>query len=73
LVVAKVTSELSRRLGREVPVTHLFEYPTVEASAQQLERGVRPPPELVTGEEVAHARRQALVSRRARRSQGAPR
>jgi len=36
LLVASVTSELSRRLARDVPVTWLFEYPTVESLAQQL-------------------------------------
>ncbi len=36
LLVASVTSELSRRLAREVPVTMLFEYPTVESLAREL-------------------------------------
>jgi acyl carrier protein len=36
LLVAKVTSALGDRLGREIPVTHLFEYPTVETLAGQL-------------------------------------
>lgn len=36
LVVARVTSELSRELDREIPVTWLFEHPTVEALARRL-------------------------------------
>jgi len=41
LLVAKVTSELGDRLGVEVPVTHLFEHPTVEALARRLGRDNR--------------------------------
>jgi amino acid adenylation domain-containing protein len=62
LLVAKVTSELGDRLGRHVPVTDLFEHPTVEALARHLARGgagvedTRP-------EDHAAARRAALARR----------
>jgi amino acid adenylation domain-containing protein len=73
LVVAKVTAELGRRLGREVPVTHLFEHPTVEALARRLRdetAGDAPVTEAagdLEGQRVAEARRNALARRRNRR------
>ncbi|MGH3746244.1 MAG: amino acid adenylation domain-containing protein [Micromonosporaceae bacterium] len=67
LMVARVASELGRRLGREVPVTHLFEHPTVEALARRLAedrpRGKR---ETAAGRDLARARRRALADRRER-------
>jgi len=41
LLVAKVTSQLGDRLGRHVPVTDMFEHPTVEALARHLDRTQR--------------------------------
>ncbi|HEU4534346.1 MAG TPA: non-ribosomal peptide synthetase [Polyangiaceae bacterium] len=38
LDVAKACAALGERLGREVPLTHLFEHPTVEALAERLRR-----------------------------------
>jgi amino acid adenylation domain-containing protein len=73
LVVAKVTTELGRRLGREIPVTHLFEHPTVESLARRLRQEAAPdapvtdPTGQSQGERVAEARRKALARRRNRR------
>ncbi|NPC84603.1 amino acid adenylation domain-containing protein, partial [Pyxidicoccus fallax] len=48
LLVVKAGTELREALGREVPVTHFFEHPTVHALAARLEREQRseqvPPP-----------------------------
>ena len=66
LLVAKVASELRGQLGVDVPVTHLFEHPTVEALAQRLDRDGQPD----TGaadprpDDHAAARRAALARRR---------
>jgi acyl carrier protein len=66
LMVTKVTGALGDRLGIDVPVTHLFEHPTVEALARRLDQdgtladdmlGMQP-------EDHATARRQALRRRR---------
>ncbi|HEV2784624.1 MAG TPA: amino acid adenylation domain-containing protein [Actinophytocola sp.] len=65
LLVARVTGELADRLGRDVPVTDLFEHPTVEALARHLARA-GPTAEDTRPEEHAAARRAALA-RRARR------
>ncbi len=68
LLVAKVTSELGRLLGREVPVTHIFEHPTVESLARRLsgdsDRATSQTAETSVGHDVARARRQALAARR---------
>ncbi|MGE5830646.1 MAG: phosphopantetheine-binding protein, partial [Micromonosporaceae bacterium] len=63
LLVATVTSELGQRLGREVPVTWLFEHPTVEALARVL---ARPEPDRAADpnpDEHAARRRRALARR----------
>lgn len=66
LLVAKVTSALGERLGRDIPVTHLFEYPTVESLASHLagDRTSSPeqPPDSAA-EDQAAARRAALARR----------
>jgi hypothetical protein len=66
LLVGRVTSELGRRLGRELPVTLLFEHPTVEALAGHLAAARPPAGEGLSPEEQADRRRRAL-SQRARR------
>ncbi|HEX2417985.1 MAG TPA: amino acid adenylation domain-containing protein, partial [Micromonosporaceae bacterium] len=73
LLVAKVTAELSRRLGRDVPVTYLFEHPTVESLARRLRQEsnrdtpVTEPGGELPGQRVAEARRRALARRRNQR------
>lgn len=65
LLVAKVTSELGDRLGRHVPVTDMFEHPTVEALARHLDHGGAPvgfPPDTRPEDHAAY-RRQALARR----------
>jgi amino acid adenylation domain-containing protein len=69
LLVARVTSQLTARLGVDVPVTHLFEHPTVEALARRLsgdgqpdDRATAPRPQ-----DKAATRRAALARRRSRR------
>jgi len=64
LLVTTVTSELGRQLGREVPVTWLFEHPTVEALARAL--AATEPDHLVDREpdDQAARRRRALAQRR---------
>ena len=65
LLVAKVTSELGRRLHRDVAVTHIFEHPTVEALARRLSGdSATESAETSAGHDVARARRQALAARR---------
>ena len=62
LLVAKAASELARRLARDVPVTYLFEHPTVETLARRLagdDPGLGSDPET-----RADARRRALARRR---------
>jgi amino acid adenylation domain-containing protein len=66
LLVASVTSELSRRLARDVPVTWLFEYPTVESLAHQLSGGVDGDKPGEAPEDWAALRRRKLPGRRAR-------
>jgi amino acid adenylation domain-containing protein len=72
LLVGRVTGELSRRLGRDVPVTHMFEHPTVEALARRLGQDADPagqPPGTLadppgtTPEQQAARRRRALARR----------
>jgi hypothetical protein len=68
LLVARVAGQLGDRLGRRVPVTHLFEHPTVEALARRLagesEAGQT---EVDAGIDAARTRRAALAKRRERR------
>ncbi|WP_343073363.1 non-ribosomal peptide synthase/polyketide synthase [Pyxidicoccus fallax] len=45
LLVVKVSTQLREALGREVPVTHFFEHPTVHALAARLERESTSAPE----------------------------
>lgn len=66
LLVARVASELGRRLDRDVPVAYLFEHPTVEALARRLTDDHRGQPEATAGHDVARARRRALADRRRR-------
>ncbi|HET8662374.1 MAG TPA: phosphopantetheine-binding protein, partial [Micromonosporaceae bacterium] len=67
LLVAKVTSALGEKLGRHVPVTDMFEHPTVEALARHLESAQRPDrdgaPVDASPEDHAAYRRQALARR----------
>ncbi|MGH3749414.1 MAG: non-ribosomal peptide synthetase, partial [Micromonosporaceae bacterium] len=70
LLVAKLTSQLSQRLARAVPVTYLFEHPTVESLAHRLEQTEAAASDVeataaAAAEDVAAARRHAL-RRRAR-------
>jgi amino acid adenylation domain-containing protein len=62
LLVARVTSELGRRLGRELPVTLLFEHPTVESLARRL-AGLGAAEPAITPEDQAARRRRALARR----------
>ncbi|HET8642531.1 MAG TPA: amino acid adenylation domain-containing protein [Pseudonocardiaceae bacterium] len=67
LQVARVTGELGERLGIEVPVTHLFEHPTVEALARRLDGatpdGATPDDAGPDPDDYAAARRRALARR----------
>jgi amino acid adenylation domain-containing protein len=71
LLVARVVGEVGRRLHRDVPVTWMFEHPTVEALAHRLARvghGSHGSPALAdtagpAPEEQAARRRQALGMR----------
>ena len=72
LLVGRVSSELGRRLDREIPVTLLFEHPTVEALAGRLAgTAAGPDPPGSTPEEQA-ARRRAALARRASTRSGRP-
>jgi amino acid adenylation domain-containing protein len=69
LLVARVTSELGRRLDRELPVTLLFEHPTVEALARRLAGRAEPEP-ASSPEDQAARRLRALGQRSAARGGG---
>jgi amino acid adenylation domain-containing protein len=70
LLVGRVTSELGRRLGRDLPVTLLFEHPTVEALARRLDPAGSPAPPTpapaAPAPEEQAARRRAALARRTR-------
>jgi amino acid adenylation domain-containing protein len=67
LDVVKVCALLAERLGREVPLTHLFEHPTVEGLAERLRRdeagATAPGAGTARAEGRAEARRAALARR----------
>lgn len=68
LLVAKLASELRSRLDIEMPVTHIFEHPTVETLARRLQESGDSPAETVAGQDTAQARRRALSRRRGKGS-----
>jgi amino acid adenylation domain-containing protein len=66
LAVVKACASLGARLGREVPLTHLFEHPTVEGLAGRLRREEGPGAggsAAAGAEDRAEARRLALARR----------
>jgi amino acid adenylation domain-containing protein len=65
LQVARVMSDLAGRLGRELPVTLIFEHPTVESLARRLSGTAPEAPEGPTPEAQATRRRHALARRTA--------
>lgn len=73
LSVVKVAARMREALGREVPVTWLFEHPTVHGLAERLGREGAPPPAPGGGgrstQERAQGRNQAL-ERLGRRKKG---
>ncbi|HEU4405630.1 MAG TPA: amino acid adenylation domain-containing protein [Polyangiaceae bacterium] len=70
LSAVKVCASLGERLGREVPVTHVFEHPTVEGLAERLRRdgaGRAPAGEPEARAESRAEARRAALARRGRR------
>jgi len=63
LLVTTVTSELGQRLGRDVPVTALFEHPTVETLARALATPELDPLADRDPDDQAARRRRALAQR----------
>ncbi|ATB48291.1 non-ribosomal peptide synthetase [Corallococcus macrosporus] len=71
LSVVRACSRLSESLGREVPITHFFEHPTVHALARRLQAEARPDDTTdVKHQSRAEARRQALQRRGGRNPRG---
>lgn len=64
-LLIQVHALLQERLGREVPLMHLFQFPTVRSLAQRLERGDEDP---ATVDETAQAARERAGERREMRS-----
>ncbi|HET8643613.1 MAG TPA: amino acid adenylation domain-containing protein [Pseudonocardiaceae bacterium] len=69
LLVVRVTSKLTDELGVEVPITHVFEHPTVEALAHRL-AGTERPSNHRRPEDRAAARRAAMARRAGGSDQG---
>jgi len=64
LLLLKVQSELNRRLGRELPVVELFQYPTVAALAQHLKAVGNGAEAVASGQERAEKQKAALQQQR---------
>jgi amino acid adenylation domain-containing protein len=69
LAAVRACSRLRETLGRDVPITHFFEHPTVHALARRLTAEAQPGTESAKHQERAEARRQAL-QRRGRNTRG---
>jgi hypothetical protein len=65
----RACSRLRESLGRDVPITHFFEHPTVHTLARRLSAEAKPETEGVKHQERAEARRQVL-QRRGRNTRG---
>ncbi|WP_338866517.1 amino acid adenylation domain-containing protein [Myxococcus stipitatus] len=63
LSAVRVCARLRDVLGRDVPVTHFFEHPTIHALARRLSSESEPTPRTAKHHERAEARRQALLRR----------
>ncbi|NTX16598.1 amino acid adenylation domain-containing protein [Myxococcus sp. CA056] len=63
LSAVRACARLREVLGRDVPVTHFFEHPTVHALARRLSSESEPGTQTVKHQERAEARRQALQRR----------
>ncbi|AKQ66000.1 Malonyl CoA-acyl carrier protein transacylase [Myxococcus hansupus] len=71
LSVVRACSRLVEALGRDVPITHFFEHPTVHALARRLQAEARPDDSTdVKHQSRAEARRQALQRRGGRNPRG---
>ncbi|NVJ24882.1 amino acid adenylation domain-containing protein [Myxococcus sp. AM011] len=68
LSAVRACARLREVLGRDVPVTHFFEHPTVHALARRLTSESEPGTQSVKHQERAEARRQALQRRGGRNS-----
>ncbi|MFP2934365.1 acyl carrier protein, partial [Pyxidicoccus sp. 3LG] len=69
LSAVRACSRLRESLGRDIPITHFFEHPTVHALARRLSSEVKPEAEDAKHQERAEARKQAL-QRRGRNTRG---
>ncbi|WP_425537611.1 amino acid adenylation domain-containing protein [Myxococcus fulvus] len=63
LSAVRACARLREALGRDVPITHFFEHPTVQALARRLSSESEPGTQAVKHQERAEARRQALQRR----------
>ena len=71
LSVVRACSKLAETLGRDVPITHFFEHPTVHALARRLQAEAKPDDATdVKHQSRAEARRQALQRRGGRNPRG---
>jgi amino acid adenylation domain-containing protein len=69
LAAVRACSRLREALGRDVPITHFFEHPTVHALARRLSAESKPEAEDAKHQERAEARKQVL-QRRGRNTRG---
>lgn len=69
LLTVRVQSKLRERLGRRIPVTDLFRFPTVRSLAKHLAGGPSSEPGGRSGQKRAEKRRAALARRLARGSE----
>ncbi|MFP2932573.1 amino acid adenylation domain-containing protein, partial [Pyxidicoccus sp. 3LG] len=72
LLVVKASAQLSEALGREVPVTHLFEHPTVRTLAARLGREQAPLPSVKRPEHGEEGHEDIAIIGMAGRFPGAP-
>ncbi|AGC45222.1 non-ribosomal peptide synthetase [Myxococcus stipitatus DSM 14675] len=63
LAAVRACARIRESLGRDVPITHFFEHPTVHALARRLSSDSEPGTQAVKHQERAEARRQVLQRR----------
>jgi acyl carrier protein len=70
LLLIAVQANLQKALGRDIPITDLFEFTTVRALASHLSKAQTATPSFVEAEQQAEKQRNAFARQRERRSGG---